>query len=858
MTGILGAGSNAKQATAAGSLQFQTSQVGGVIPLAWGATRIACNLLDYQDFTATPAGTKGSYGGKTGHGGKGSADAKGNGQYTYSASVILGICQGPIGVGLCWWNKNLSPLPDLQGISTINLGNDDQDPDPYWQANHETDAIGYSGTANFTADNYQLGYSAALPNFTVEVYAGSSSVNGSDANPADIVIDFLTNPRYGAGFPPANLDTAGSIADYGAYCDAAGIWLSPMLDQQTEAQQALANIAALSVSALVWSGNVLRIIPYGDAPISATYWIVTLGGTIGALDTLMLTFSSPGLGTQTVSYQAQPPNVNTDTTDPSSVMGRLAQQVNEANTTLTPYGITAGVGVSSTVIRMAGADQSVTVSASVNIAGGNGSDTGSEYFTITGPFERSWTPNTTVRASLDDDDFIVQESSVGTYFGVTPGSPALRLGAGPITGGFTDDPVRVTRSSPADAMNYVQLECLDRAYSYNTQIVEVFDQGMVDLYGVRKDTSLKARAIADPALCGQTVATLTLQRITAYRNTYSFSLGWQYCLLEPMDLVAISDSYLGISNKVVRITSVAEDEEGTLAFTAEDFLGAIAGTLYGGSPGTATFHATQGFAPTAPVPNFSNNAPAAATPFIIEPTAQLLAAQGIAQPQIVIGLCAAGPIWGGGGIYVSLDDESYAQLGNFIGRSTMGVTTADFAPPSTSLTVDLSECAGAGPAGQQSGSLGSVSALAAANGASLCAVRAPASAGGNGVVEFFSFTTATLVAGNIYTLSGLTRGMYGTPGTADHPAGAQFVYLGGGDFFSAVLPPQYVGHNLWFKFPSFNLTGSGGQSLGSVPAYGFTPQGAQLNPNQVIVRAAMAIESGVAVPSDRWAPAENF
>ena len=66
MTGILGAGSNATQATALGSLQFQTSQVGGVIPLVWGSTRVAVNLLDYQDFTATPVSGKGS-----GHKGKG-------------------------------------------------------------------------------------------------------------------------------------------------------------------------------------------------------------------------------------------------------------------------------------------------------------------------------------------------------------------------------------------------------------------------------------------------------------------------------------------------------------------------------------------------------------------------------------------------------------------------------------------------------------------------------------------------------------------------------------------------------------------------------------------------------------------
>jgi hypothetical protein len=831
VTGILGAGSNAKQATAVGSLQFQTSQVGGTIPLVYGSTRVAVNLLDYQDFTATPVTPKHQKG-------KGSADAKGQGRYTYSASLILGVCQGPVSFGLVWWEKNVAPLIALPGLSSINSGNDDQASDPFWQTNHPTNAIGYSGTANFTADNYNLGSSAALPNFTVEVRCQTSSVNQSDANPASIAIDFLTNPRYGAGFPAGNLDQSGSIADWGKYCDAAGIWLSPQLDQQTQAQQAFANLAQLSLSAIVWSAGLLKVIPYGDAAISATYWIIYLNGNTGGLDTLTLTFTSPGLGTVSVSYQAQPGNVNTDTVDPSGPMGRLAAKVN-ANSTLTNYGITAGVGVGATVIRMAGTDQSVTVTASATQAPGS---PGAETFTTLGPFVRSWTPNTTVQYSLGDNDFIVEQSTVGAYLGVTPGSPALRQGAGPITGGFTADPVRVTRSSPADAMNYVALECLDRAYSYNAQIVEVFDQGSVDLYGVRKDTSIKARAICDPALCGPTVAKLVLQRNLAYRNAYEFRLGWRYCLLEPMDLIQISDSYLGISNKVVRITSIHEDEEGTFAVTAEDFLGTAGGVVYGGSPGAAPGGGgSQGSG--GHVPNYSNPAPRVSTPFIFEPTAQLLRAQGLTQPQLVIGLAAPGSVWGGANVYVSLDDQSFSQQGTFIGRSTLGVSTADLRPSGTSLTVDLSA---------SSGTLQSVSPLAAANGVSLCALRY-----GSGALEFLSFTTATLVSGSIYTLTGLYRGLYGTPATMDQPAGAQFLYLGSGEYYAQVLPPQYVGHNLWFKFPSFNITGGGGQSLAAATAYLYTPIGAQLNPNQITARFATAIEALASPRTDPGAPTEN-
>jgi hypothetical protein len=797
-----------------------------VIPLVWGSTRVAVNLLDYQDFTATPVNGKGS-----GHKGKGAADAKGQGQYTYSASLVLGICQGPaaLGFGLVWWDKNISDLAFLPGISTIESGGDDQPADPFWQTNHPANALGYSGTANFTADNYQLGASGALPNFTVEVLNPLGCVNQRDGNPAAIAVDFLTNPRYGAGFPAANLDQAGTIADWGDYCDAAGIFLAPMLDQQTEAQQALANLAALSLSAIVWSGGLLKVIPYGDAPIAATYWIVYLGGGAAGLDTITLTFSSAGLGTVNASYQLQPANVNTDTTNPSSAMGRLAQAVNNIPY-LTQYGISAGVGQGATVIRIAGTDRSVTVSASA---------TGAESFTVEGPFTRNWTPVTTVWYSLNDDDFIIEASGVGLHSGVSPGSPALRRGAGPVTGGFSSDPVRVTRSSPADAMNYVQLEVLDRAQSYNTQIVETFDQAAADLYGVRKDTSIKARAIVDPAMVGPTVAQLILQRLVAYRNTYEFSLGWKYCLLEPMDLVEISDSHLGIANKVVRITAIAEDEEGTLSVTAEDYLGASAG---GGSPGTAVFYPKQGMGGGTSSANYANAAPAVATPFILEPTPQLLAAQGLAQPQLVIGLAAPGPVWGGAQIWVSLDDQSFAQQGNFIGRSTLGVSTLDLPPAGTTLSVDLSA---------SGGSLQSVSPLAAANGVSLCALRYPGRQ-----LEFLSFTTATLVGGDTYTLSGLYRGLCGTP-IYDQPAGAQFLYLGSGQYYAQTLPPAYVGHNLWFKFPSINIVGGGGQTLAQVAAYEYTALGAQLNPMQITARLSTPTESSAAAVVGRPARIES-
>ncbi len=336
---------------------------------------------------------------------------------------------------------------------------------------------------------------------------------------------------------------------------------------------------------------------------------------------------------------------------------------------------------------------------------------------------------------------------------------------------------------------------------------------------MRKDTSLKARAIVDFLGVAPIVAQLVLQRSILYRNTYSFQLGWKYCLLEPMDLVAISDSRLGLANQTVRITSVVEDEEGTLSITAEDFFGATGGA-------TAVLYPKQGTAPTAFQSNTNFAAPSVNTPFILEPTGELLTAQGITSPQLIVGLSGGphssfDPKWGGAQIYASLDDASFGLQGTFEGRSTMGITAADLSATGATLSVDLSE---------SDGSLSSVSAAAAAAGVSLCALRAT-----GGQIEFLSFTTATLTGANKYNLTGLNRGLYGT--FAIHqPAGTQFLYLASGSYYRQTLPTQYVGQNLYFKFPSFNITGGGQQTLAAATAYEYTPVGAQVNPGAFPLR----------------------
>jgi hypothetical protein len=113
---------------------------------------------------------------------------------------------------------------------------------------------------------------------------------------------------------------------------------------------------------------------------------------------------------------------------------------------------------------------------------------------------------------------------------------------------------------------------MDASNSYNPQIIAVFDQGLIDQYGLRTEPSVQAHEFTNPTATTIS-AQLQLQRRTYIRNTYQFKLGWRYCLLDPMDIVLISDASLGLAAAPIRITQIAEDENGELTVTAEEIPG---------------------------------------------------------------------------------------------------------------------------------------------------------------------------------------------------------------------------------------------------------------------------------------------
>lgn len=247
------------------SFRIQTSVYGKPIPIVYGRTRLPANLLGYYDFQAIPHTETTSSGGGGGKGGGGGGVKQERTSYTYQAAVLLGLAEGPaLSIGSAWAGKQRGALSDF-GLQLFG-GEVGQAPWGYLTTKHPDQAIGYSGIAYVANSAMQLSDNATLANHSFEVqgpFAVSTQV--PDANPRDIITDFLSHPRYGAGFPAARI---GDLTDFGNACAAAGILLSPAITEQRAAHEYLTRWARIGNAGIVWSEGRLKFIPYFDEAIS--------------------------------------------------------------------------------------------------------------------------------------------------------------------------------------------------------------------------------------------------------------------------------------------------------------------------------------------------------------------------------------------------------------------------------------------------------------------------------------------------------------------------------------------------------------------------------------------------------------
>ncbi|MBF0400790.1 MAG: hypothetical protein HQL90_08480 [Magnetococcales bacterium] len=385
----------------------------------------------------------------------------------------------------------------------------------------------------------------------------------------------------------------------------------------------------------------------------------------------------------------------------------------------------------------------------------------------------TFTPDITPVYELTEDDFIVEGS---------------------------EDPVVITRQPVVDAYNHVQVEFLNSSNQFNEEIVEAKDQVAIDVYGLRTLDPIKAHEIASPAVA-RNVAQIILQRSQYVRNTYAFKLGWKHCLLEPTDLVTLTDLTIGLNAIPVRILSIEEDENGLLSIEAEDAPpGVSSHAVYphlGGSGYTATYNQPSG---------------AINTPVMFEAPWALTA-----NGHEIWVAASGGENYGGCQVWLSSDGANYKKIGEIVGPACHGFLTVQMLSgldPDTVNTcqVDLSE---------SSGVLTPCSVADADNRVTLAWVDG----------EFIAYSNVTLTGSYQYTLGGyMRRGLHATKITA-HAASTQFAQCDG-SVFRFAYDPALAGKTVYLKFPAFNQFGGGGQSLADAAEYALEIVGALPVPEQ--------------------------
>ena len=356
-------------------------------------------------------------------------------------------------------------------------------------------------------------------------------------------------------------------------------------------------------------------------------------------------------------------------------------------------------------------------------------------------------------------------------------------------------PVLVTRKTPADAYNRISVQFKNRANSYNQEIAYAEDQDAIEKYGLKIASQITMDFVCVPNIAKQ-MAQLALQRMLYKRNTYEFELNARYPMLEPMDIVTITDSGLGMSKLPVRITAI-EEQEDSFKITAEDLNAGVAqASTYAHDSGARWTSATD-------------LVPAnCAAPVIFEMPADP-SATGLSVG-IAVGGQTTDLAYGGCNVWLSLDGTNYKQEGTIWGSSRYGTLSASLAAHAsgsdTTNTAHLSL--------RSNGQMLSGAASDVAKGTTLIVC------GG----EYFAYQTATLTGTNAYDLTTLNRGLYGTTGSS-HVSAATWVRVDDAIAQLRDLDLTMVGQTVYIKVTAFNIYGRAEQSLASVSAYTYTITG---------------------------------
>ena len=380
-------------------------------------------------------------------------------------------------------------------------------------------------------------------------------------------------------------------------------------------------------------------------------------------------------------------------------------------------------------------------------------------------------------------------------------------------------PVTMVKKRQSDIFNSVKMEYLNRDNGYSPDVVIASDLLSINLYGLREAPSQTAHFFANGDYARNS-AQLYLQRMLKVRTQYKFNLTWRFIGLDPMDLVTLTDSNLGLARQLVRIIEIDEDEDGTLSITSEEVPFCASSPFYG-------HEANPGY-----IPPYNQAAPNNLAALIFEPPDLL--AKDINSPEIWMAI--SGPEnWGGCDIYYSEDNVTYTKIGFRLGNSTMGHLTTAINPGDSSVSVALTS----------DNQILSVTEQDYQRLNALCLIDN----------EIIAFQNSTLTGNRAYTLTPIARGAYDT-GAGNHAINAPFAVITD-NVFKFPYRTQVIGSTVFFKFVSWNTYGGGKQSIIDVDPASYMVTGSALfSPLPDLANIKTAFVDGSTVIS--WDPITDF
>ena len=743
-------GSTVYTSTKETSLDVTTSVFGTPIPIVYGTHKLNGNIIDYVDFTITENETTSGKGGVT------------TVSYTYSAAIAVGLCEGEInGIGRIWdsstgykkhainsdWSLDSSTLAAINALYYDSDGN---------ALSSESTLAVFYGSKSQSAWSYMTSKHNGKTATTTTTSARVSS-------PYQITLSVPSGYTFG-GISAVYYYSSGDSIDITGYSfNSSTLVLTlgsaysgkTVYVKYTYYLYSVSSDHALKYPYLCYVAGYLSL---GSTNSLPEYGFEVFGKHIygsGNLDcepyyivTGLLTDDVYG-----VSY-------------PTAYIGDL--------TTWKTYCLAMGLFLSVALDSQTGISDTfndIMTATNSQFVNSQGSLKVVPYgtSTVTGN-GATYTPDLDALYSLSDQDYIYDSG---------------------------EDPVKMSRDETSDIYNFQQVTFKNRSDEYADDVVSAEDLASINQVGLKKNDSTSLDCI-----CTESVAVVAVQHILErslyHRNQYTVKLPYfPFFLLDPMDLIEITDEVLGLESELVRVISVDIDSDKYVTIEVEEV----------GITGTGTVEYTRQSAIRAST-NAAVSPGSVNTPVLFEPPSEL--GDGY---EVWAAVSGASSNWGGCYVYLSSDGDTYKKVGEISSKARQGVLTAALAsgddPDTTNtLKVSLVESLGTLASGTQDD---------ADDYNTLCYVDG----------ELISYETAALTDTNKYTLSYLRRGVYGTT-IAEHASGSDFLRIDSDRFFQYEFTEADIGKTVYLKFCSYNIFGAKVEDLADVTEYTYTITGSAM------------------------------